>query len=95
MQISLTCNITLFFIANNLLESIDETVDPCENFYRFTCGNWIRNRKIPTHGKVFILIIIQTKTIYSICLPFTDTHLSQTRNMENEMNSAISGELHN
>lgn len=26
--------------ANNLLQSMDTTVDPCEDFYRFTCGNW-------------------------------------------------------
>ncbi|KAL5276353.1 Nep5 family protein [Megaselia abdita] len=26
--------------ASNLLLSMDETVDPCEDFYQFTCGNW-------------------------------------------------------
>jgi hypothetical protein len=76
------------------MESIDETVDPCENFYKFTCGNWMKNKKISDHGKFSILVIIQTKLICSICLPFTDTHLSQTRNIDNEMNSAISGELY-
>ncbi|CAF3791141.1 unnamed protein product [Adineta steineri] len=33
--------------ANYLLESIDETVDPCEDFFEFTCGTWLKNHKIP------------------------------------------------
>lgn len=26
--------------ANNLLQSMDSKADPCDDFYRFTCGNW-------------------------------------------------------
>jgi predicted metalloendopeptidase len=37
-------------LANYLLESINETVEPCENFYEFTCGKWIKNTKIPDDG---------------------------------------------
>jgi len=44
------------FIANYLLESIDETVDPCENFYKFTCGTWIKNAKIPEDGNLYYRI---------------------------------------
>ncbi|CAF0766735.1 unnamed protein product [Adineta steineri] len=29
--------------ANYLIESIDETIDPCENFYEFACGKYIKN----------------------------------------------------
>ncbi|CAF4131724.1 unnamed protein product [Rotaria magnacalcarata] len=36
--------------AHSLLESIDETVDPCENFYQFSCGKWIKNAKIPAEN---------------------------------------------
>ncbi|CAF3665615.1 unnamed protein product [Rotaria socialis] len=36
--------------AHALLESIDETVDPCENFYQFSCGKWIKNAKIPAEN---------------------------------------------
>lgn len=40
-----------FCLANYLLESIDETVEPCENFYQFSCGTWLRNNRIPDDGK--------------------------------------------
>ncbi|CAF1180125.1 unnamed protein product [Adineta steineri] len=33
--------------ANYLIESIDETVEPCEDFYQFVCGTWIKNNRIP------------------------------------------------
>ncbi|UJR14935.1 hypothetical protein I4U23_001917 [Adineta vaga] len=33
--------------ANYILESIDETVEPCENFFEFTCGTWLKNHRIP------------------------------------------------
>ncbi|CAF1353005.1 unnamed protein product [Adineta steineri] len=29
--------------ANYLLESIDETINPCEKFYEFACGKYIKN----------------------------------------------------
>lgn len=26
--------------AAHLLESIDDQIDPCDDFFQFTCGNW-------------------------------------------------------
>jgi len=39
-----------FFLANYLLESIDESIEPCENFFKFACGTWLKNNRIPDDG---------------------------------------------
>lgn len=29
------------------MDSIDETIDPCDDFYYYTCSNWIKNHPVP------------------------------------------------
>ena len=33
--------------AAQLIESLDETADPCDDFYQFACGGWMENHPIP------------------------------------------------
>nr|WBW70058.1 venom protein [Lampona murina] len=33
--------------ANEILSNMDETVDPCTDFYRFSCGGWLDRNSIP------------------------------------------------
>lgn len=33
--------------AAQVLESMDDSVDPCNNFYDFACGNFVKNTPIP------------------------------------------------
>ena len=34
-------------LANLVLIGLDPSVDPCEDFYNFTCGAWVENTVIP------------------------------------------------
>ena len=34
-------------VTNLVLTGLDPTVDPCEDFYNFTCGAWVDNTVIP------------------------------------------------
>ena len=34
-------------IPNFDLTAIDKTVDPCVDFYQYSCGNWMKNNPIP------------------------------------------------
>ncbi|CAG7659414.1 unnamed protein product [Allacma fusca] len=34
-------------VAGGILQSMDETVDPCKDFYKFACGRWIRSNPVP------------------------------------------------
>lgn len=33
--------------ASEMLKSLDKSVDPCDDFYNFTCGKFLQNTKIP------------------------------------------------
>jgi len=33
-------------VADKLINNMDTTVDPCENFYQFTCGNYIKTHPV-------------------------------------------------
>ncbi len=50
------CEYNFIFLANDILQSIDETVDPCENFFEFACGTWIKKTRIPDDGKFSLVI---------------------------------------
>ncbi|XP_017129913.1 neprilysin-3 isoform X1 [Drosophila elegans] len=35
------------FASSEILKSIDVTVDPCDDFYAYSCNQWIKNNPIP------------------------------------------------
>ena len=37
----------LYLTAGHLLENMNATVDPCDDFFQFACGGWIDRNYIP------------------------------------------------
>ena len=40
-------NQAMFLSAASILSWMDKSVDPCEDFYRYSCGSWIKKSFIP------------------------------------------------
>lgn len=63
---------------------MDRSVDPCQDFYRYTCGNWMKTTKIPSsrsHYNIFSEINDQNKQKIkdvSIVFPFKLFYSSDT-----------------
>ncbi|XP_030633266.1 endothelin-converting enzyme 2b, partial [Chanos chanos] len=34
-------------VASKIVEALDRTVDPCQDFYQYACGGWIRKNPLP------------------------------------------------
>lgn len=66
-------NLFWLFKASSILENIDESVDPCENFFEFSCGNFVKNQRIQDdQTKISEFSILRDTATYSIAGNFRD-----------------------
>lgn len=38
---------TCIYTASEMVRSIDTSIDPCDDFYAFSCNGWLKNNPIP------------------------------------------------
>lgn len=41
------------FAAGSILSKLDQSVDPCEDFYTFSCGGWLKENPIPEDSSFY------------------------------------------
>ena len=41
------------FSASSIIQAMDITADPCEDFFRFACGGWVDSNEIPDEKNVW------------------------------------------
>ncbi|XP_048241365.1 endothelin-converting enzyme homolog isoform X1 [Haliotis rufescens] len=73
--------------AASLINAIDFTVDPCDNFYEFACGNWMRSRTIPDDKSAYqrfteVRDSVQLKLKVELEKPITSTDIEAVRKVK-------------
>ena len=43
-------------VSNEILQSLNQSVNPCENFFEYSCGSWIKRHTIPKGRNQFSAI---------------------------------------
>ena len=44
--------------VSDILRTVDQTVDPCDDFFLHACGGWIKNNPIPPNEALWNQVLI-------------------------------------
>uniref|UniRef100_A0A3B3U5H3 Neprilysin n=1 Tax=Poecilia latipinna TaxID=48699 RepID=A0A3B3U5H3_9TELE len=54
--------LSLYMFSSRLIGKMDASVDPCDNFYQYSCGGWLKKNIIPeTHAKYGLYNILKAE----------------------------------
>ena len=78
----------MWFEASSMLKNLDESVDPCEDFYQFSCGNFNKNNRLDdSQNKIseFSMLRDEVTLVLSDLLaePITNKDISAIANAKN------------
>ena len=58
----------MFKAASEILQNMDETVNPCDDFYQFACGNFIKKTAIPDdRTRVSSFSVLSDELLSQVC----------------------------
>ena len=62
------CDSPIFKAASEILQNMDETVNPCDDFYQFACGNFIKKTAIPDdRTRVSSFSVLSDELLSQVC----------------------------
>lgn len=76
-------------VASMLASSMDETVNPCEDFYEFACGGWEKKNPLPTGHAYWDTFSIQTKRIQMDLKNLLEENIKNNTNQSAERKAKI------
>lgn len=71
--------------ATIIKESINESVDPCEDFFEFSCGKWIANNPIPDDHTSYSHFDVVREKIYKEMKDLYEDDTPSTSNAINDL----------
>ena len=70
-------------ISARILNSLDPSVDPCENFYQYSCGGWINDNDIPREKPNWDIFKVLTTRRNKLLKRYFENNMDNIDNMSN------------